>query len=38
MEQKAIETLHNDLQLRLHFLNGIAAPIANKMFECAMVP
>jgi|SRR5215469_7208214 len=38
MEQKAIEALHKDAQLRQHFLNKVAGPIANKMFECGMIP
>ena len=24
--------------MRAHFLNKVAAPIANKMFECGMIP
>ena len=38
MEQKAIGLLRNDPQMRGAFINKIAAPIANKMFECGMVP
>ena len=38
MEQKAIGMLRNDPQMRSAFINKIAAPIANKMFECGMVP
>ena len=38
MEQKAIGMLRNDPQMRGEFINRIAAPIANKMFECGMVP
>ena len=38
MEQKAIQALHNDPQMRTAFLNRVAAPIANKMFECGMIP
>jgi hypothetical protein len=30
--------LRNDPKMREHFLNKIAGPIANKMFECGMVP
>jgi len=37
-EVRAIELLHNDAQLRTVFINKIAAPIANKMFECGMIP
>ena len=38
MRQKAIAALKNDPKMREQFLNKIAAPIANKMFECGMVP
>ena len=37
-EQEAISILHNDAQMRAAFINKIAAPIANKMFECGMIP
>jgi len=37
-EQEAINILKNDAQLRAAFINKIAAPIANKMFECGMIP
>ena len=38
MEQRAIQILRNDPQMRTEFLNRIAAPIANKLFECSMIP
>ena len=38
MEEKAIQVLRNDPQMRNAFINRIAAPIANKMFECGMIP
>jgi hypothetical protein len=38
MEQRAIQMLRNDPQMRTEFLNRVAAPIANKMFECGMIP
>jgi len=38
MEQRAIETLRNDPQMRTAFINQVAAPIANKLFECGMIP
>ena len=38
MKQKIVMMLHNDPKMRAHFLNMIAGPIANKMFECGMVP
>src|SRR3977135_1163642 len=37
-EAKAIQFLHSDPQMRTLFLNKAAAPIANKMFECGMIP
>jgi hypothetical protein len=38
MEQKALEMLKGDPQMRSAFINKVAAPIANKMFECGMIP
>jgi hypothetical protein len=38
MQQKAIEALKKDPQMRKHFLDRVAGPIANKMFECGMIP
>jgi hypothetical protein len=37
-EQRAVQFLHNDPQARTAFINQVAAPIANKMFECGMIP
>ena len=37
-EQKAIAFLHSDPQMRAAFINKVAAPIANKMFECGLIP
>jgi len=37
-EIKAVEFLHNDAQMRAAFINKVAAPIANKMFECGLIP
>jgi hypothetical protein len=37
-EQEVINVLRGDPQLRTEFLNRIAGPVANKMFECGMVP
>ena len=33
-----IGLLKNDPQMRTAFINQVAAPIANKMFECGMIP
>jgi len=38
MEQRAMQVLQNDPQMRTAFLNRVAAPIANKLFECDMIP
>ena len=37
-EQKAIAYLKSNPQMRTLFLNKVAAPIANKMFDCGMIP
>jgi len=37
-EQRAVQFLKNDPQARAAFLNKVAGPIANKMFECGMIP
>ena len=37
-EQEAVNFLHNDPQMRRMFIDRVAAPIANKMFECGMIP
>jgi outer membrane lipoprotein-sorting protein len=38
MKQKAVVALKNDPKMREQFLSKVAGPIANKMFECGMVP
>jgi hypothetical protein len=38
VEQRAVQMLRNDPQMRTAFLNRVAAPIANKLFECGMIP
>ncbi|MGE5656989.1 MAG: hypothetical protein ACM37W_10265 [Actinomycetota bacterium] len=35
---KAIEMLQKDPQMRQEFINRVAGPIANKMFECNLIP
>jgi hypothetical protein len=37
-QQQAIQFLRNDPQARTAFMNQVAGPIANKMFECGMIP
>ena len=36
--EQAIQMLRGDAQMRAAFINKIAAPVANKRFECGMVP
>jgi len=38
MVQNAIQMMHNDPQMRTAFINMVAAPIANEMFQCGMIP
>jgi hypothetical protein len=38
MKKRAVEMLHNDPQMRQAFINQVAPPIANKVFECGMIP
>ena len=38
MKQKAVAALKNDPKMREQFLSKVAGPIANKLFECGMVP
>ena len=37
-EQEAIQLLQSNPQMRAAFINKIAAPVANKMFDCGMIP
>jgi len=37
-EQEAVEALRNNPEMRAEFINRVAAPIANKMFECGLLP
>ncbi len=37
-EQELVQMLRADPQMRTMFLNKVAGPIANKMFECGMIP
>ena len=38
MQQRAVQMLKQDPQMRQAFFNKVAAPIVNKMFECGMIP
>jgi hypothetical protein len=37
-EERVVQILRGDPQMRQAFINKVAAPIANKMFECGMIP
>jgi hypothetical protein len=36
--QHAIQLLKGDPQMRQAFINRVAAPIANKLFDCGLIP
>ena len=38
MMQKVVEQLKQDPGMRTAFINKVAPPIANKMFDCGMIP
>jgi hypothetical protein len=37
-EQEAVQFMRGNPQMRAAFINRVAGPIANKMFECGMIP
>jgi hypothetical protein len=37
-QQQVIAMLQDDPQMRSIFIDKIAAPIANKLFSCGMIP
>lgn len=37
-EQKIVSILRTDPQMQQYFLNKVAGPIANKMFQCGLIP
>jgi hypothetical protein len=37
-EKIALDLLRDDPTARVAFVNKIAAPVLNKMFECSMIP
>jgi hypothetical protein len=37
-QARVIAFLKSDPQMRTLFINKVAAPIANKMFQCGMIP
>jgi aconitase B len=38
MTQKIVQMMQKDPDMRQEFINRVAPPIANKMFECGMIP
>ena len=38
MEKRAVQMMQQDPKLRKAFLDQVAAPIVNKLFECGMIP
>jgi len=38
MQEKAISMLQQNPEIREEFINRVAAPIANKMFDCNLIP
>jgi hypothetical protein len=38
MKERVIQMLKQDPQMRQAFINKVSAPIANKLFECGMIP
>ncbi len=37
-EKNLIQLLRDDPQMRTAFINKVAAPIVNKMFDCGLLP
>ena len=37
-EQQMINFLKTDPQMRTEFINRVAGPVVNKMFECGLIP
>jgi hypothetical protein len=37
-EQEIVGILHQDAQMRAAFINKVAPPVVNKMFDCGMIP
>jgi hypothetical protein len=38
MEQNLVQVLRNDPPLRAQFLDRVAPPVANRLFECGLIP
>ena len=37
-EKEMLQMLRNNPQMRTYFIDKIAGPVVNKMFECGMIP
>jgi hypothetical protein len=37
-EQRAIKFMRDNPDMRRYFINQVAGPIANKMFDCGLIP
>jgi hypothetical protein len=37
-QMEALNMLRGDPQIRAYFINKVAGPVVNKMFECGMIP
>ncbi|MFM0620482.1 hypothetical protein PQR37_41275 [Paraburkholderia nemoris] len=37
-EQQAVQLPRDDPQMRAAFIDKVAASVANKLFECSMIP
>jgi hypothetical protein len=37
-EKNLVQILHDEPEMRAAFLDKVAAPVVNKMFECGMIP
>ena len=37
-EQELVGVLRNNPEMRTEFINRVAGPVVNKMFECGMIP
>jgi hypothetical protein len=37
-EQRVVQLMRNDPAMRAAFIDRVAAPIANKLFECHLIP
>ena len=38
MEERVVHLLREDAEMRKAFLDKVAAPIANKLLECGLIP